>query len=104
MNGSPPSINKSPAASRSPGWLPTRLLSGETVPVLPVTPLPQVTAPRVPFHDELATTKLPLASAMIWPSPIKSPSKIDGWGLGVEPTRLFEAETVPEVGCPPFTQ
>src|SRR5437667_426982 len=66
--------------------LPTRLLAAETVPTIPVVPLPQVAAPMLPFQLALATTKLPLLRAVA-ALPTKSP--------GVLPTRLLAAETTP---------
>jgi len=41
---------------------PIRLFDDDTVPVTPAMPLPQVTAPRSPYHCGLTSRKLPLAS------------------------------------------
>ena len=39
----------------SEGLLPMKLLASDTVPATPLSRLPQVTAPRVPFHNGLTT-------------------------------------------------
>src|SRR5262245_45471249 len=80
--------------------VPTRLLTGETIPLVPIAPSPHVAAPalaRAPLCQlKFTATKLPFESAVTPLLPIAS--------LALEPTRLLAAEITPLTPIVPLPQ
>ena len=74
------------AVTLAPTWSlavePTSELVLLMMPDTPAVALPQVTAPRLPFHLVLTIIKLPLVGSTIMPS---KPT----WSLAVEPVRVL---------------
>src|SRR5437879_1678898 len=88
------------APPTSPGLLPMRLLASETVPLIPVLPLPHVAAPRLPPPHGPATTQPPLLKAVTDGLPMLLPTA----SPGLLPLRLLASETVPLIPVIPFPQ